>query len=183
MRATTVLILVAAALAVGCAAVRSYEIVQQPMATTLDAGLGGKLFRIERSSDLPNAFGGADIWGGKVDQGFLELRFAGVADDGRLVLRLTDVETRSNETTMSRYGVGHATATASTSGSWTTASGVYIPPPKGQTVVLPPNTIEFLYDATKGPLVVEGIEVTFVGSSPQGVTYRLRDLRPTRSTR
>jgi hypothetical protein len=166
-----------------CGAIRSYEIVQQPMETTLHAGLGGKLLRIERSRDLPNLFGRPDIFGGKVDQGFVELRFAGVADDGRLILRLTDVEIRSNETTMSRYGGGHATVTAPTSGSWTTASGVYIPPPKSQTVVLQPNTIEFLYDTTKGPLVVEGLEVTFVDSSPQGVTYRLRGLRPPQSAR
>ena len=103
MRAIAVLL--AAALAIGCGAIRSYQTVQQPMATTLTAGLGGKLFRIERSGDLPNAFGGADIWGGKVDQGFLELRFAGVADDGRIVLRLTDVETRSNETTRHRMPI------------------------------------------------------------------------------
>jgi hypothetical protein len=164
------------ALTVACGATRSYETVQQPKGTTLTAGIGGKIFRIERSGDLPNAFGKKDIWGGKVDQGFVELRFAGVADDGRLVLRLTDVETRSNETTMSRYGVGHATVTASTYGNWTTASGVYIPPPQGETVVLPPNTIEFLYDTTKGPLLIEGMEVTFMGSSAQSVTYRLQDL-------
>lgn len=152
------------------------------MATTLHAGIGGKIFRIERTSDLPNAVGGADIFGGKVDRGFVELRFAGLADDGRVILRLTDLETRSNETTMSRYGVGHATATGTTTAtpyrSWTTVSGVYVPPPRGQTVILPPNTVEFWYDTTAGPLVIEGIEVTFLAVSSQGVTYRLQDLRP-----
>jgi hypothetical protein len=187
MRTIGVILALAASMLLGCAPVRSYEVVQQPVATMLHAGIGGKLFRIERTSDLPNAFGAADIFGGKVDRGFVELRFVGLADDGRAILRLTEVETRSNETTMSRYGVGHATATGTTTatayGSWTTASGVYFPPPKGQTVVLPPNTVEFWYDTTMGPLVIEGIEVTFQGVNPQVVTYRLQDLRPSRDSR
>jgi hypothetical protein len=185
MRKILVILTLAAGMSLGCAPIRSYEVVQQPVATTLHAGIGGKLFRLERTSDLPTASGGADIFGGKVDRGFVELRFVGLADDGRVILRLTDVETRSNETTMSRYGVGHATATRTTTatgyGSWTTASGEYIPPPKGQTVVLPPNTVEFWYDTTTGPLVIEGMEGTFQGVSPQVVTYRLQDLRPSRN--
>jgi hypothetical protein len=187
MRTIRVILALATGMLLGCAPVRSYEVVQQSMATTLHVGIGGKLFRIERTSDLPNAFGGADIFGGKVDRGFVELRFVGVANDGRVILRLTDVETRSQETTMSRYGVGHATVTGTTTttayGSWTSASGVYIPPPKGQTVLLPPHTIEFWYDTTMGPLVIEGIEVTFQEVRPQGIMYRLQDLQPLRNKR
>jgi hypothetical protein len=56
MRARALIVIFGAALGVACGAIRSYEIVQQPIATTLSAGLGGKLFRIERSSDLPNAY-------------------------------------------------------------------------------------------------------------------------------
>jgi hypothetical protein len=166
---------------VACSTIRSYEVLQQPTGKTLQTNIGGKVFRVERSSDLPNAFGNADIWGGKVDRGFVELRFGGVSDDGRLVLRITEIETRSNETTVSRYGAGYAYGTAKTTytpyGSWTTASGVYIPPPNGQTQVLPPNTMEFLYDSTKGPLLMEGIEVMFDTFTPHALMYKLRDRR------
>jgi hypothetical protein len=171
-------------LLLACSSVHSYEVLQQATGTTLRASVGGKIFRIERSSDLPNAYGKADVFGGKVDRGFLELRFVGVSDDGRLVLRITDIETRSNETTMSRYGAGYAYESARTtytpSGSWTTASGVYIPPPSGQTQILPPNTVEFLYGFKSGSLLIEGIEVTFEAVTPQAITYKLLDRRQAR---
>jgi hypothetical protein len=39
-----------------------------------------------------------------VDQNFLELPDQGITPDGRLAFGYTDMETSSNETTMSRYG-------------------------------------------------------------------------------
>ena len=175
--ARVIAVILSAGVIFGCA-IHSYEIVQQPTAVTLSTGIGGQIFRIERSSDLHNAFGAASISGDSVDQGFVELVFAGVASDGRLILRFTNQETRSNETSMSRHGVGDVAATASTTGNWTTASGVYIPPRKGETLYLPSNTIEFLYDTSSGTLLIAGIEVTFVSSTPQSVRFWLRDARP-----
>jgi hypothetical protein len=160
----------------GCATIQTYETLQQPTSGTLRTHINGIVFRVERSSDLPNAFGKADVFGGKVDRGYLELRYVGVADDGRIVLRLTDVETRSTETTMSRYGGGTVHVTSSDYGNWSTARGVYIPPPEGRTEVLPPNTVEFLFDSTESPLVIGRLEVTFEEATSQSLSYRLREV-------
>lgn len=164
---------VGATLLCGCATIQMYETLQQPTRQELQAHLNGIIFRIERSSDLPNAFGRADVWGGKVDRGYLELRYVGLTEDGRLVLWLTDVETRSDETTMSRYGVATVHGTATNTG----ATAVVVGPREGRTEVLPPNTVELTFDPTEGALVLGNIEVTFGAATPYNVTYRLRELR------
>lgn len=163
----------------GCSTIEVYENLEQPTGSTLETHINGKIFKLKRTSDLPNAFGKADLWGGKVNRGYVELRYLGLADDGRLILRLTDVETESTETSMSRYGVGRSTYTGTYnptgSGSGTvTGSGIYIPPREGRTERLPPNTTEFLFDTRLNPLVIGNIEITFLDASRYDVKYRLR---------
>lgn len=163
----------------GCAPIQYYEHLRQPAGAVLETHVGGQIFLVSRSSDLPNAFGGADIWGGKVDRGYLELRYQGITRDGRVVLRLTDGETQSNETTMSRYGVGRSTMSATTTVSpygaaYTSGSGFYIPPPQGRTQILPPNTTEFFFDTKDAEeLTIKEITVIFLEAKPHLLTYHL----------
>jgi len=160
-----------------CATAQNHSTLQQPTGTRLSATVGGSVFRIERTKDLPNAFGKADLFGGKVDAGYFELRFTGVEEDGRVRFRVTDLSTRSDETTMSRYGTTSARATSTTNGNVTTTDVTVNEPPRGSTTTLPPNTTEFLYDPRSGPLVLEGVEVTIVGLAPYRCDYSLRDQR------
>jgi hypothetical protein len=161
----------------GCASIQMYQSLRQPAGVGLSAEIGSPLFHIDRSSDLPNVFGKADLFGGKVDRGYVELVFAGVSQDGRVVFRITDLGTRSNETTMSRYGTTRAYATTTTYGGVSTSEITVSQPPQGSTVPLPQNTTEFLYDPGAGPLVIRGIEITILGLSPFRCKYVLRDLR------
>ena len=96
--------------AVGCANVRqpirNFEDVTPTPAANLRIPPGGIVVRIERSKDLPNAFGGRDIYGGKVALGFSELRFQGISSEGHVRLRSSDVRVQSAESTMTRYGAG-----------------------------------------------------------------------------
>lgn len=163
----------------GCASIKFYEKLKQPVHKVLSTHVGGEILQIYRTSDLPNAFGGADIWGGKVDRGFLELRFQGVTVDGKIALRLTDIETQSNETTMSRYRVGHSTMSTTTTitpygTAYTTGTGFYISPPKGSTQYLPPNTTEFLFDPSKeSSLTIKNVTVFFIEAKPYSLTYKI----------
>ena len=141
-----------------CAQPKKYEVVSQPKFVSLTAYIGGEVASIQKSRDLPNAFGGADIFGGKVDAGYMRISFIGLTDDGLIILRRQDVDIQSDATTMSRYGVGSSysstnlSGTASTFGGVTTYSGTatgyttYIRPRDETTIVLPPNTIEFEWD-------------------------------------
>ncbi len=163
----------------GCAPIQRYEALRQPVGVRLVADIGSPLFRIERSSDLPNAFGNADVFGGKVSGGYTELVFAGMQPTGEIRFRLTDIATRSNETAMTRYGSKdtRAHATTTTYGNTSETDITFHEPQQGSTVELPPNTVEFLFDPRSGPLLLRGIEVSVLGVTPYNCTYALRDFR------
>jgi hypothetical protein len=76
----------------------------QPSPKVLETYIGGVIFKLDRTKPLPNLYGKPDIFGRKVYAGYSELRYQGLTDDGKILLRLTEAETQSNETTMSRSG-------------------------------------------------------------------------------
>ena len=123
------------------------EKLTQKVGVPLDAYIGGQIFKITRTSPLPNIFGKADIFGRTVDRGSVELRYQGQTPDGKLVFRLVDIDVRSNETTMNRtpVSVTSGQATANTIGGMTTARGTAytIRGQEGRNEMLPPNTTEF----------------------------------------
>lgn len=161
-----------------CAPVQHHETLRQPFGLRLSADIGSPIFHVERTKDLPNAFGNADLYGGKVDEGYVVLLFAGLAPSGEVRFHIVEMNTRSNETTMSRYGGTQVHATTNTYGN-TSYTDATIREPQGRTQVLPPNTTEFLFDPRSGPLTIRGIEVTIVGVWPYRCDYVLRDLRRT----
>jgi len=84
--------------------IQQYEIVEQKCGTVLTASIGDTILKIILKSDLPNAFGKADIIGGKVDKGYKTISFLGLNKDGTIKLKIVNVSIMTNETTMSRYG-------------------------------------------------------------------------------
>lgn len=166
-------------LLIGCGAtVRNHEQLRQPTSSVLSTYVGGTVFKVERASDLPNAFGKADVFGGKVSRGFTELRYQGLTPEGKLILRVTEVETLSSETTMSRYGGGtstiNTTTTPSAYGSQTHGTVIHQPARRGKTEVLPPNTTEFTIDPAKTKeLNIASVRVEILGFDEQSLRYRL----------
>jgi len=136
--------------------------------------VGGQIFKVDRSRPLPNAFGGADIFGRKIYAEFTELRYLGLTDDGKIILRVTEVETHSNETTMSRSGVAHVQGNVNQYGGF---NGTVTQPPKGSTELLPPNTTQFVLDPTKEKeLTVAGMKVKFLEFTPSSLKYSLEKM-------
>ena len=75
---------------------------RQTAGTEHNSAIGSVIFRLDRSSDLPNAFDGADIYGGKIDNGFSQVVFNS-AEDQNLNFAVEDVFINSTESTMDRY--------------------------------------------------------------------------------
>lgn len=86
-----------------CGQIESYRVLDQSYNQKLNAPVGGVILKIRKTRDLPNVFGKADIWGGKVNEGYTELRYLGVMSDGTLLLRLFDLDIHSNEDVFTRY--------------------------------------------------------------------------------
>ncbi len=168
--------LVSVAVFAGCGTIQTYEQMTQPTGEALETYVGGTIFKVNRSRDLPNAFGNADLFGGKVFAGYTQLRYQGVTDDGRIVLRVTEAETHSTETTMSRYGQSTGSYSGYSDG-WGNVYGTVTvhDPPRGTTDILPPNTTQFIFDAkTEKELAIAGVRVSFIEFTPTRLRYRLK---------
>ena len=136
---------------------------------------------------MPTGFGGADIFGGKVDAGFMRLSFSGLTSDGLIIVRRQGVDIQSHAPTMSRYGVGTSysttslSGTASTFGKTTTYSGAatgtttYFNPRQETTVVLLSNTIEFEWNyKVNNALDLGKFSVRVANVTPTKIDYDLQ---------
>ena len=136
-----------ALLLVGCGRLETYSRAEQPMNTPLKAGVGQQLWRITQTRDLPNAFGKADVFGRKVDAGYQELRFLGMEGDSIILLGYREQEIYSNETTMSRTGVGFVNI----QNYGNTTTGTITSPPISTTQMLAPFEVLIKHDLSKDP--------------------------------
>ena len=156
---------------IGCGTIRNHRILEQPPKTTLTTrttSIGGIIFRLNKTGDLPNAFGGKDIWGGKVDKGFAEMKLVGIKD-AVLVLEVVDVNKSSSETTMDRYKpfATNPAVTVQVESNVVTGDGSDTRP----------CVFEFDTNIQKD-IVIAGIRVIFLEVEPYSIQYTLKDLTP-----
>jgi hypothetical protein len=168
-------LLALAALTSACATIKEHAEINKPLGKELEAYVGGSVFKVNRNRDLPNAFGGPDIFGGKVFAGYTDVRYQGLDAGGKIILRITEVETQSTETSMSRYGRSSATYSGRTTPSGGVQGTIDINhPPQGSTTMLPPNTAEIALDPTNSKDIdLAGITLTVISVNSQTLKYRL----------
>lgn len=172
------------ALVAACATPQKQEQVSQVRGETLVAGVGDVVLRIERTSDLPNAFGGADIFGRKKAQGATEVRFLGISD-GHVVLARNDIDIDSDETTMTRGGglllpsqtttsIAGVVGTTPVTGVATTGGYTYIPLRNAETRVRETGWITVTIRAEPGSkAVLAGQVIEIMEAEPGLLRYRL----------
>lgn len=179
-RSATLLLAVSLA---ACSTIQSKPYLSQRTGQLLRVGVGGVIAHVDRKRNLENAFGRADVFGRKTNEGFAELRFMGV-NDGKVAIRRVDVAVYSDETTMSRSGdYIPNTSTATTTGMIGTSPfmattnvsgpGTYIPPRPANVSVSAPNVIDFLAPIGQ-PLPFEGVTVTITAADSVSVSYSIQ---------
>lgn len=176
-----------------CAPIQHAQTILQPIGQPLTVGPGDVVVRVTKQRDLANIFGAADIYGRKTDEGYSELRFAGVERDGTIVLFRKDIEIITNETTMSRspfvssYGSSTTTTTANVAGtshgnqfsgtgtsrSNTSGSVVTMVPTSDYHVVVPPETIPIRLPKGTSSLPFEGRSIDLFAATPTSLSYRI----------
>ncbi len=136
------------------------------------ASIGDVLVKVTLRESLPNAFGGADIFGRKRDRGFVEVRFMGLATDGRAVFRRRTVDIYSNETTMSRSGMRYGSADVQYDNNSAHIQSYSVGPQQATVQALPPDTVEFALDLTKGNLItIEDRQIQVLSADDAGVKF------------
>lgn len=159
---------------IGCKAIQEYEKIDRQQVNSYTTYLGGRVFVINRTADLPNAFGKADVFGGKVDKGQIDLRFYGFDSEGELLFSVTYIDYSSTETTMSRYGQSSAKATTRYSGNRAYTTLKFYDPPEGKTEMLPPNTFLFSHDISESnSFSFESVDVIIEDYNKTSIKYHL----------
>ena len=64
--------------------------------------VGGTLASISKQKNLPNAYGGSDIYGRKVDTGYIKIIYKGPAKDGEVNVEQVDIDVHSNASVFTR---------------------------------------------------------------------------------
>jgi hypothetical protein len=178
-----------------CTTIQEYENLTQKTDVLLSTSVNGVIFKIQKEKDLPNAFGKKDIYGGMIDQGEKVLRFRGLNKQGNLVLRLTDIDIKSNENVFTRYGIARVTPSfpatpVMTQGTMiggnqaqnqvTTSTNnntvVVTDAPEARIDRLPENVYEFEFDYRQNKILDLGyIMVSFEDVSAYSIRYLLSE--------
>ena len=154
-------------LSAGCATVRTHRTVLEPMGTELTASVGSSIFRLNKQRDLPNMWGGRDIYGGKVGRGFAEVKLVGISEDGKVEVLVFDVNKDTTENTLDRYIFGVNQQKVDVTQNVSLGEE---PSDGGVAVMIDP--------AFEQDFVVSGVKITFHEVSKSSVVYTLEDLTP-----
>ena len=144
--------------------------------------VGAAIATINKQKNLQNVFGASDIWGRKVDTGFLKLVYRGVAKDGGIMVEQIDVDVQSNASVFTRMpSVYNAQSTASVTGNAYSVSGqgqssAFAMAPHAETnIVLPPNVTTFTVPKRRTLTLSTGEVVEFISAEPHQVSFRITD--------
>lgn len=155
------ILIIAIALLSACASVRDHRELSQPQKQKITASIGSSLFQLTKKGDLPNAVGGRDIYGGKVDRGFAEVKLVAIREEGLVDLLVFDESRASTETTMDRYGRRPAVAVSQTVNVGASGSSGGIP-------VTVDTTAEKEY-------LLAGVKITFLEVRRSSVVFTIED--------
>lgn len=136
---------------VSCAHPKKYSVANRELGSDQVSRVGEKMVHIENQEDLKNAFGGSDIYGGKVSKGFTDVTYHGFDEKKKtFVFSIYVQEVKTNETTMTRYRQDRVAFNSnSTYNNWnnnlstaySNGSATIYRAPQAVRENLPPNTI------------------------------------------
>lgn len=150
-------------------------------------GINDVVLSVERFRDLENIMGNADIFGRRTKEGETVLRFAGVEDDGTVILYRTDIDIMTNETTMSRTPL--ASTSSRTTG--TADSSIYgnqvvtginlntntttSLPAEDYHIVIPSDAIRIELTKDENFLPMSGYIVEIINATPNSLQYSVSE--------
>lgn len=143
--------------------------------------IGGAIATIVKDRDLPNAFGGADIYGRKIDAGYTRIVYRGRGSDGSVLVEQVDVDVQSNASTLTRPPVIYsrtqpAVASSRESGvAYGTSRTVSVASPAEQISMQLPSAAQFAVPKQRTLMLPTGHTVEFLAAEPRYLTYRIVD--------
>lgn len=171
----TTFVLFSAILSAAPAAAKQSIAINQPEGQQIYVSVGDLLVKANLRESLPNAFGGADLFGRKRDRGFVEIRYIGMTNDGKAIFRRRSVDIYSNETTMTRMQPRWGSATVTASGDTAHVSTFSTGSDRATVEALPPDTVEFSLDLAKNKIItLEDRQIEILSADTGGVNFIIR---------
>ncbi len=178
------MVVASSALLAGCAPIEHTQAIVEPAGQVRTVPVGGAVASINKQKNLPNVFGASDIYGRRVDTGYIKIVYHGVTRDGGILLRQTDVDIHSNASVLTRMPSTYSEASSASihgnaSGGQATVTGsahgsTFAMAPHAETnVVLPPNVTEFVVPKGKTLTLSTGQVVEFIEAESHQVSYRI----------
>jgi hypothetical protein len=167
----------------GCGPARQQTRLTTPIGQNLTAGVGDVVLRTEGRESMPNAFGGADIFGRTRPTGFTIIQYGGMQGD-KVVLLRGGVTTQSEATTMNstalllptqqRTSISGNVGSAPVSATATTTGMAYIPARGSTSVNSQQPTIPVVVDWRANPRVpAAGAVIVIEAATPTSLIYRI----------
>ncbi|MFK4131961.1 hypothetical protein ACI2KR_06655 [Pseudomonas luteola] len=185
MKRQTILLL-ASLIISGCSSIEHTSSIDQPVNQAAIVGVGDVVLRINKQRNLENAFGKADMFGRKTNEGFSELVFAGVEPSGEIVLYRQDVNIITNETTLSRTPFSSSTGSSKTNvtgsyygnrsfsgNSTTNYSSTSINPSSDFHSVVPAGAIPIRLAPNENKLPMGGYMIEVIKATPNSFEYKI----------
>jgi hypothetical protein len=185
------LILFIVAIITGCAPTQHHAQLSNPTDTVLTAGVGEEIYHLNKTRDMPNAFGNADVFGRKVDNGSEEVRYLGMSSPNTIRLSFRNVDIYSDETTIRGSGTSFSQSNTTSSGNVmgnisgnqfnatgygrSTTTGVGFVAPDAHKAVMPGAEMQFTHNFKKEPIIRRGaVSIEVISATPSSIQYRLR---------
>jgi hypothetical protein len=167
-----------------CAPVEHRQELAESRGKVTTVPVGGAIATINKEKDLPNIFGRADIYGRKVDTGFIKIIYKGRERDGAILVEQLDVDVQSNASVLTRMPATYSASSQGSmagnfSGSYGTvtgqaSSGAFgMAPHQEQNIVLPPTATNFAVPPGKTLTLPTGQTIEFLNAEPHQLTYRI----------
>ncbi|WP_426613176.1 hypothetical protein [Bradyrhizobium sp. McL0616] len=151
-------------LVAGCAQVSQQQNVATPVGQSLTAGVGDVILRVEGRESMPNALGGADIFGRTRPTGFTTIQYGGM-QNGKVVLLRSGVVTQSEATTLNSTGDVVQTR----------HGALYVPPAGSTQTSVSQPTIPILVDLkTASSVPALGKTIVIQAATPTSLQYQIQ---------
>jgi hypothetical protein len=189
MMKQSIIFLFFATLVFGCASIQHSTSTEQPIGEKIIAGVGDIVLGLNKKRNLENVLGKADIFGRKTNEGFSELRFAGVESSGEVVLYRKNVHVLTNETTMSKAPISRTTGSTNTnltgsfygngnhgninSNATTNYTSTTTKPTSDYHVFIPSETIPIRLAPGETKFHMEGYVVEIIKATTNSITYKI----------
>jgi hypothetical protein len=174
--------IVVVSMVAGCAQVQQRQQLAEPVGPVLRTPVGGVIATITKDRDLPNAFGGADIYGRTVDAGFTRLVYRRRATDGSILVEQVNVDVQSNASTLTRPPIINTPTQPAVLSSreravaYGTLRTVSVALPADQVAAMPiPSAVQFSIPKQRSLTLPTGQTVEFIAAEPHQLLFRIVD--------